>query len=66
MALTDRYRQDRDYRACTCADTCADREISYDKSKPFGAEVVTKAGYMRFTLLGNGANAVITLNEEIG
>ena len=46
--------------------TCANRETSYDKSKPFGTEVMTKAGYMRFTLIGNGANAVITLNEEIG
>lgn len=25
-----------------------------------------EAGYMRFTLLGDGANAVITVNEEIG
>lgn len=25
-----------------------------------------EAGYMRFTLIGNGANAVITVNEEIG
>ena len=25
-----------------------------------------EAGYMRFTLLGNAANAVITVNEEIG
>ena len=31
-----------------------------------GTEVVTKAGYMRFTLIGNGADVVITLNEEIG
>lgn len=66
MALTDICRQGTDCRACTCADTCANRETSYDKSKPFGTEVMTKAGYMRFTLIGNGANAVITLNEEIG
>lgn len=46
--------------------TCANRETGYDKSKPFGTEVVTKTGYMRFTLIGNGANAVITVNEEIG
>lgn len=25
----------------------------------------TEAGYMRFTLFGNGANAIITVNEEI-
>ena len=25
-----------------------------------------EAGYMRFTLLGNAADAVITVNEEIG
>ena len=46
--------------------TCVNRETGYDKSKSFGTEVVTKAGYMRFTLLGNAADAVITLNEEIG
>ena len=34
------------------------RETGYDKSKSFGTEVVTKAGYMRFTLIGNGANEV--------
>ena len=45
--------------------TCANRETGYDKSKSFGTEVMTKAGYMRFTLIGNGANAVTTLNEEI-
>ena len=66
IALTDRCRQGRDCHACTCADTCANRETGYDKSKPFGTEVVTKTGYMRFTLIDNGANAVITLNEEIG
>ena len=26
---------------------------------------MTKAGYMRFTPIGNGANAVVTVNEEI-
>lgn len=26
---------------------------------------MTKAGYMRFTLIGNGANSVVTVNEEI-
>lgn len=31
-----------------------------------GTEVMTKTGYMRFTLLGNAADAVITVNEEIG
>ena len=46
--------------------TCVNRETGYDKSKSLGTEVVAKAGYMRFTLIGNGANAVITVNEEIG
>lgn len=26
---------------------------------------MTKTGYMRFTLIGNGANAIVTVNEEI-
>ena len=46
-------------------DTCANRETGYDKSKSFGTEVMTKAGYMRFTLFGNPTSAVVTINEEI-
>ena len=65
MALTDRCGQGRDCRACTCADTCSNREISYNKSKPFDTEVMTKAGYMMFTLIDNGANAFATLNEDL-
>ena len=31
----------------------------------FTLKDTVEAGYMRFTLLGNGANAIITVNEEI-
>ena len=31
----------------------------------FTLKDTVEAGYMRFTLLSNGANAIITVNEEI-
>ena len=39
---------------------------SYDKSKSFGTEVITKAGYMRFILADNGVNVTSNSNSNIG